>query len=65
MNAEYDLLEAEPRLRRRRVGRELRTERDAQLHTEIRRIKLTLGSWVMLTAAAGAALVTEVVGWMS
>lgn len=65
MNAEDDLIDAEPRLRRRRARRDLRAERDAQLDTEIRRIKLTLASWVMLTAAAGAALLTELVGPMS
>lgn len=60
MNAEDDLINAEPRLQRRRARRDLRAERDAQLHTEIRRIKLTLASWIMLAWAAAFTLVLEV-----
>lgn len=53
-----DALAAEhPRLRRRRIRRQLRELRGPELHREIRRIQLTLASWVMLLSAAAWVLI--------
>jgi len=60
MNAEDELVAGERRLRRRRARRLLIEERDDRTHQEIRRVKLTLVSWVMLVAASLTALIAAV-----
>lgn len=61
LDAEDELVAGERFLRRRAARRLLKSERGEELHREIRRMLLTLGSWVALCAAAvyacGAALV--------
>jgi hypothetical protein len=59
MNAEDDLVAGERRLHRPRARRALKAERDNRMHQEIRRIKLTLASWVMLMAASETAVILE------
>ena len=56
MKAEDELVGEERRHRRQRTRRLLVEERDHEMHAEIRRLKLTPASWVMLTAAASATL---------
>lgn len=59
MDAEDELVAGERLLRRRRARRLLLEERDERTHQEIRRVKLTLASWVMLVAASFTALGTS------
>jgi hypothetical protein len=58
--AEDELTAEQPRRQRRRTRRLLKAERDRELHAEIVRIQLTLGSWVTLVAASLAAFAQSV-----
>lgn len=62
MGAEDELVAGERLFRRRAARRLLKVERGQELHREIRRIELTLGSWVALLAVAVVALVEAVTG---
>lgn len=61
MGAEDELVAGEQPWRRPAARRLLRSERDVDLHNEIRRIKLTLGAWVALLAVAAFALVEAII----
>jgi hypothetical protein len=58
-NAEDELTAEAPRWQRRRARRSLKATRGAELNAEIRRIQLTLGSWVALVAASAAAVIQQ------
>lgn len=51
-NAENALLAETPRLMRRRMGRELRSWRDPDMHRTIRDLKWAVASWTLLLAAS-------------
>lgn len=59
-NTEDELTAEQPRLQRRRARRDLRALREPELHSEIRRIQLTLASWVMLVVASAYATAASV-----
>ncbi|RNL60667.1 hypothetical protein EFK50_20370 [Nocardioides marmoriginsengisoli] len=59
--AEDDLVAEAPRLRRRRMRRELRSWRDPEIHRTIRDLHLAVGSWTLLVVAAVLATYASVI----
>lgn len=59
--AEEDLVNEQPRLRRRRARRELRSWRDPDTDRSLAYVDLILFSWTLLACASAGATVSEVV----
>lgn len=54
-NTEDALVAEAPRLKRRRMRRELRSWRDPETHRRIRDLQLAITSWMLLVVAAALA----------
>ncbi|WP_310961260.1 hypothetical protein [Nocardioides terrisoli] len=52
---EDELIAEAPRLKRRRMRRELRSWRDPEMHRTIRDLKLAVTSWTLLVVASAVA----------
>lgn len=64
-NAEDELIAEAPRLKRRRMRRELRSWREPQIHRSIRDLELTVASWMLLVVASSLAAYTALVALLS